>query len=330
LKQMEDFDIPSLQQQVSVEDMLDKRLQAVYKESTPQECAVIHAIKNYIEEYFGSRLTELSLNSWLADEDFPGPQVLVENYQQITNSLAPNLDILFNSEIIGIDSTSPASILIHTSKGQIFRCHQLLITVPLGVLKSESIKFSPPLPSSKIKAIDHIGYGTMNKIVLGFSHPFWEDFLEHQAEFFSYVGASETDSFHFLNLRKPYGIPALVTFTYGTSAQEKEKLTDSEVATMITDVLKKMFPGLESSVYEPEKVMVTRWFQDPFARGSYSFMKVGATSLDYDEMASNIDDRIFFAGEATSKEYLGTAHGSFITGVKAAQEIAAIRVIQST
>ena len=44
----------------------------------------------------------------------------------------------------------------------------VLVTVPLGVLKSGSISFSPALPKWKQLAVDRLGYGTLNKVVLAF------------------------------------------------------------------------------------------------------------------------------------------------------------------
>jgi len=266
-------------------------------------------------------LGDLSLSGWLeTDEEFPGPQMLVENYQEITNVIARNLDIRLNTVVSEIDWSDPSYVSVKTSNGE-FHCKQILITLPLGVLKAGVVKFNPPLSQSKQDAIDHLGFGTMNKIVLGFKRAFWEDFPNSSAEFFTYVGDCEEKSFHFLNLRKPYGIPVLVSFTYGQCAEEKEKLCDAEIAEQVMSALKTMFPGLDDTEYKPEKLLVTRWNSDPFAKGSYSFIKVGATTRDYDELATSIDKRIYFSGEATSKEYLGTAHGAFLTGVKAAEEI---------
>ena len=47
--------------------------------------------------------------------------------------------------------------------------------------------------------------------------------------------------------------------------------------------------------------MCTRWKSDPFCYGSYSSLVVGSTPEDYDAMASSVDRKLFFAGEATSR-----------------------------
>ena len=51
----------------------------------------------------------------------------------------------------------------------------VLVTVPLGVLKRECIRFEPPLPRAKLEAIRSLGFGLLNKVALRFPRPFWSD-----------------------------------------------------------------------------------------------------------------------------------------------------------
>lgn len=65
------------------------------------------------------------------------------------------------------------------------------------------------------------------------------------------------------------------------------------------------------------QVLGTRWGQDPLARGSYSSMAVGVTGgEDYDILAESVCDRVFFAGEATTKSFPATMHGAYFTGLR--------------
>jgi hypothetical protein len=41
---------------------------------------------------------------------------------------------------------------------------------------------------------------------------------------------------------------------------------------------------------------VTRWGSDPFSRGSYSYVAVGATGKDYDKLALPVESCVLFAG----------------------------------
>jgi monoamine oxidase len=48
-------------------------------------------------------------------------------------------------------------------------------------------------------------------------------------------------------------------------------------------------------------VVFTRWGSDPFALGSYSYLAVGSSGEDYDVIARPLEDKVFFAGEATHR-----------------------------
>jgi len=66
------------------------------------------------------------------------------------------------------------------------------------------------------------------------------------------------------------------------------------------------------------------WVADPFARGSYSCALPGRAD-DRAALAAPVEGRLFFAGEACSRDYFGTAHGAFLSGLAAAdQSIAAL------
>jgi monoamine oxidase len=40
-----------------------------------------------------------------------------------------------------------------------------------------------------------------------------------------------------------------------------------------------------------------------------------------DDLAQSIDNRVFFAGEATDRKYFGTVHGAYLSGLRVAGEI---------
>ena len=62
----------------------------------------------------------------------------------------------------------------------------------------------------------------------------------------------------------------------------------------------------------------TAWLQDPWARGSYSFALPGHAD-DRAVLAAPVDERLFFAGEATSPNFFSTAHGAWLSGITAAE-----------
>ena len=65
-----------------------------------------------------------------------------------------------------------------------------------------------------------------------------------------------------------------------------------------------------------------RWAADPYARGSYSYAVPGAAD-ERAVLATPVDERLFFAGEACSRHDFSTAHGAYHTGIAAAEQIIA-------
>ncbi|PYS62239.1 MAG: hypothetical protein DMF76_09250 [Acidobacteria bacterium] len=62
------------------------------------------------------------------------------------------------------------------------------------------------------------------------------------------------------------------------------------------------------------------WRHDPFSRGAYSYVPVNG--LDAQKILSQpIDNRLFFAGEATAVGHIGTVHGAIQSGQRAAREV---------
>jgi monoamine oxidase len=74
----------------------------------------------------------------------------------------------------------------------------------------------------------------------------------------------------------------------------------------------------------PDAAIITRWRQDPFARGSYSYLPAGFDPAARTALRSDVEEQVFFAGEATSDDYAGTVHGALFEGTAAADRIAAV------
>ncbi len=218
-------------------------------------------------------------------------------------------------------------------------CDYCVCTVPLGVLQEGKIDFVPPLPDSRQEAIDSIGMGILNKIVFRFdfdnetnstttttNHKFWgelEQFAichEDPALIKTYYDCSndycDSDS----------RTAILVQFLAGSAADRLDPprsngstgLTDEEAIEESLEALRAVF-GSEN-VPHPTTTKVTRWRNDPWSCGSYSFAKVGSSRDMYDEIASPLG-RLGFGGEHTSKHYHSTVHGAWDTGTREASRI---------
>jgi hypothetical protein len=79
--------------------------------------------------------------------------------------------------------------------------------------------------------------------------------------------------------------------------------------------------GLFGALPEPLEITRTAWNTDPFSRGAYSYLAVGATPDDIDELAEPVDDVLFFAGEATHRHHWACLHGAYVSGLREAARI---------
>jgi len=209
-------------------------------------------------------------------------------------------------------------VRIVTQDGKEYAAESCIVTLPLGVLKTGAIKFNPKLPQWKTSAVRNIGFGLLNKVALRFETAFWygEDDSKH-TDYLGRVTQNKGDFSTFLSLKRCTGAPILVALCAGNCAEEIEEMSDSFVVEKATRAVRNMFP-VESKGVKLLSYKVTRWRADPFARGSYTFCKVGTCKKDYDEMAKPVGSTLRFAGEATMRDHFGTAHGAFMSGCREA------------
>jgi hypothetical protein len=58
-----------------------------------------------------------------------------------------------------------------------------------------------------------------------------------------------------------------------------------------------------------------RWDRDPWAIGAYSCLTVDSTEEDPEILRQSVDNRVFFAGEATNYKYQGGLQAAYLTGM---------------
>lgn len=269
--------------------------------------------RTYLEhEWAGSR-EEVSLLEYDKSLHFAGhDRVFPRGYSQVTDKLAGDTRIELGCEVRQIDYTGEL-VDVLTNRGSFYAYH-VLVTVPLGVLKSGRIAFNPSLPRVKRESIRKMKMGVFNKIFLKFDNVFWD----RENELIGYIGNKEDDWPEIINFHKILGQPVLLAFSAGKAGEANEAKSDAEMVAELMACLRRMYGD---GVPDPCSWQVTRWNADPFSLGSYSFVPVGSKHTMRRQLASPVENRIFFAGEATSTFFPATVHGAFLSGVRAAYEI---------
>ncbi|CAN6469081.1 unnamed protein product [Victoria cruziana] len=267
-------------------------------------------------------LSKLSLAFWDQDDpyDMGGDHCFLPGGNgRLVQALADNVPILYEKTVHTIRYGGDGVQVI--AGNQVFDGDMALCTVPLGVLKSNSIKFIPELPQRKLDSIKRLGFGLLNKVAMLFPTAFWGTDLDtfgHLSEEPNRRG----EFFLFYSYATVAGGPLLIALVAGEAAVKFESMDATDAVTSVLQVLKGIFQPQGIEVPDPIQTVCTRWGNDPFSLGSYSNVAVGASGDDYDILAENVGEgRLFFAGEHTTRRYPATMHGAFLSGAREAAHI---------
>ncbi|XGW23206.1 hypothetical protein V3C99_005445 [Haemonchus contortus] len=206
-----------------------------------------------------------------------------------------------------------------------------LCAIPLGVLKrsvancNEAPQFDPPLPESSVNAINEMGFGNFNKVVLIFARPFW-DVTQNYFGHLNQSKASRGEMFMFTALSKA---PVLIAMMAGEAANLEAP--NEVIVRKAMNVLANIFGS--ACPKGPVEAVITRWHKDPFASGAYAYIPCGSDGDLWDRLAEPVrarmedgsytgEERIFFAGEHTSGRYPASVQGAWLSGIREAARIA--------
>ncbi len=279
------------------------------------------------EHEYGAATDRLSSAWFDSDEGFAGEELLfLDGYQVLSNSLAAGLNIKLKHEVSAIADQGPSGVTVQTNQGP-FTAHHVVVTLPLGVLKSGRVTFTPALPASKRVAIGSLGVGVLNKCCLLFPQTFWNGRVDWINQLPRQGKAGQWAEW--VSFARPTQRPVLMGFNAADFGRQIESWDDTAIVQSAMASLRTMFgPDVPS----PVDALITRWASDPYARGAYSCHVVGSSPQHRDDLAKSVNGRLFFAGEATERKYYQTVHGAYLSGLRAANEVlrsAAIRIAGS-
>ena len=247
---------------------------------------------------------------------------------------------------------------ITLDNGETIDCDFVISAMPLGVLKQavkaqtskepvvdgnmdNTVVFDPPLPFSKEDAISNMGFGLLNKLYLYFDRAFWRTPSSKDIVMFGNTSSVHpqhymfTDVGHILSQsnNKDDAPAVLVSLISGRDAALSELLSEAQVVEQAMQVLRTIFAS--SDVPDPIHFQLTHWGKDPYSRGSYTFLPPGTTDQDFTVLQSPLNQngdavtlssvgetmRLFFCGEHTTALHPSLAHGAWLSGVRAAEQV---------
>ncbi len=211
-----------------------------------------------------------------------------------------------------------ATVLVQGSGGEErIEARAVVVTVSLGVLQAGGIAFTPALPAQTQAAIDTIGFGHADKILLVFDAN-----LQHSVLGKSTSIASAEGSWYFFPYHGRPDLPVVIEgFLSGKRAVRLSGRPEGEVVDDVLHELETMTrrTDLRSHLRAARYV---DWTADPDVRGGYTFPKMGGGIDQRRVLAEPVGDVLFFAGEAarTAGDY-ATVHGALDSGIEAAGRV---------
>ena len=253
---------------------------------------------------------------------------------------------LLNCAVTRVDWSGEGGVVVTAGANTRYTAEcAVVVTLPLGVLQSGAVEWTPELPREKRDALRRLRMGHYKKVLLRWHDCWWKQIAD--APFLvcieSSAGAADervlqSEFTVFYNLHWQLGAPMLEATLAGREAQRLGRYTDAQIQTAMVARLRASLCGDPASdearavVPEPDDVHVSSWESDPHSHGAYSFWPVGASEDDVAEFASPLCastgdvPRVIFAGEATDAEGQGSVHGAFASGRRAADELAPLLV----
>lgn len=270
-------------------------------------------INSTLEQEYGGAADRLSAWHGQDGQEYGGPDLLFpDGFDAVPRHLAQGLDIRLSMPVARID---PGAVTL--ADGSRMAARTVICTVPLGVLRANAIGWGASLAPARQAAIGALEMGLLNKVWLRFERITWPD----DVDWIGWLGPQPGLWAEWVSLARTLRAPVLLGFNAANTARDVEALNDRETVAQAHDALRAMFGARFPA---PVAAQVTRWGQDRWSHGSYSFNAVGTHADTRHALAgADWDGALHFAGEACEPAYYGTTHGALRSGQAAARAVLA-------
>ena len=273
-----------------------------------------YIIDTYEQEYAVDRAEASAWNIHAARE-YVGEDVLFPvGIDQLTTYLARGLPLRLGQTVTALAPTGDG-VRVTLADGSTLEPGHVVVTLPLGVLKSGSVALGEPLAPARQAAINGLGMGLLNKCWLRFDRIAGDA----DVDWIEWLSPRDGHWSQWVSLGRALAAPVLLACHAGSQARTIEALGDAATVNGAHDALKAVFG---TAFPAPVAAQITRWSQDPFARGSCSYHAPGTSPDSRRALAgADWDGRLVFAGEAAEPQSSGAAHGAYLSGGTAARPI---------
>lgn len=229
---------------------------------------------------------------------------IMSGYSALFEQAVSPLDVRLNTPVTMVE-WSMHGATVHAGSLAL-ACEHVVITVPLGVLKAGVINFDPPLPPWKLEAVERLGVGHIDKVVLVFDAPFWPKemgglFTDLDGQSWIVPGWGHAEN------------SVVLRALMGGRAAERFEASADPIAKAVRDLEAVFQVELSGRLREGR---FTAWGTDPWSRTGYSYVPPGGAGLRA-VLSEPIGSVLLFAGEATHVVRPGSVHGAIESGERA-------------
>ncbi|WP_443216901.1 flavin monoamine oxidase family protein [Rhizobium sp. Root708] len=227
-----------------------------------------------------------------------------------TSALPDTVDLRLGVSPERLELTS-GGVRLSTSGGK-FTAHAAILTVSSHVLASGTIDLPVVLDDWR-HAASLLPLGNNEKLFLEIVGP--SPFLA-ETHVIGDPSDPETGSYYIM----PLGMAVIECFLGGAGARSAASMGPEAAFARAVEQLAALFGTSVRSCLKP--LVASNWAGTASIGGGYSHALPGHAAARQG-LARSYDDRVFFAGEATHKTDFSTAHGAYVTGLRAAEEVLA-------
>jgi monoamine oxidase len=236
---------------------------------------------------------------------------ILDGYGRLHEALAEGLDIRLNTPIDLVEWGGD-SVRVRTVGGESFEADRVVITLPLGVLKAGSVRFTPELPDEKQSAINCLIAAPVIKMIYRFAEPVLPDGV---MALYSALNPCMWWSPSFGHETSEYVITAFVT---ADRARELLALGEADALEQGVAVLR---TELNRPDFQPLAARMVNWVADPYSLGGYTATPPGQIDA-HEALAAPVGGKLYWAGEATAGHvWKATVHGAYASGLRVAAQI---------
>jgi polyamine oxidase len=236
-------------------------------------------------------------------------------YGRLVAAMAAGLDVRLGVDVREVAAFADG-VSVRSIDGMVENGSHVVVTAPLGVLKSGVLRFTPALPRDRLAAIEALGFGRLEKVILAFEQPFWRAAGLPHAMLFPPEPDQPT---MWVFGHDAFGAgPALVAFIFHSATDQVLDTAPEQTAEWTLGILAE---ATGAHCPAPLAVKVTSWAHDPYARGAYTHIPPGAAPGDVDLLGEPVNGRMLFAGEHTQSARLGYADGAMSSGIREAKRL---------